>query len=281
MFGDYVIGKLYNRKTEIHDRFGGSRQSGISPSANHPVVFIFTGASGARHGYDDDWDDNGNLRYFGQGQVGDMEFIRGNSAIRDHSVNGKQLLVFQVEKDGVRFRGAYVCSHYELVIAPDTEGTPRQAIVFTLVPEDSFASAEIGKEISIDIRTIDITSLRNAAYNSATPSANSTINNAVRTVYERSANVREYVLARAKGKCEGCCQPAPFLRKDNTPYLEPHHIRRVSDGGPDHPRYVIALCPNCHREAHFGSRIKELQSYHLKIVDNAESTDFEAPSDQL
>ena len=209
-----------------------------------------------------------------------MEFIRGNSVIRDHSANGKQLLVFQVEKDRVRFREAYVYSHYERVIAPDTEGTPRQAIVFTLVPEDSFGSAEIGKEISIDIETIDIASLREAAYNAATPSANSTINNTVRTVYERSANVRDYILARAKGKCEGCSQPAPFLRKDNTPYLEPHHIRRVSDGGPDHPRYVIALCPNCQSEAHFGSRIKGLQSHHLKIVDKAEGADLEMPSDQ-
>tara|TARA_R110000772_G_scaffold222322_2_gene332802 strand:- start:606 stop:920 length:315 start_codon:yes stop_codon:yes gene_type:complete len=35
-------------------------------------------------------------------------------------------------------------------------------------------------------------------------------------------------------------------------YLEPHHIRRLTDGGPDDPQYVIALCPNCHREVHSG-----------------------------
>src|ERR1700746_1774493 len=23
--------------------------------------------------------------------------------------------------------------------------------------------------------------------------------------------------------------------------------RRLSDGGPDHPRWVVAVCPNCHR----------------------------------
>jgi 5-methylcytosine-specific restriction protein A len=32
--------------------------------------------------------------------------------------------------------------------------------------------------------------------------------------------------------------------------LEPHHLRRVSDGGPDHPSHVISLCPNCHRRVH-------------------------------
>ncbi|WP_272501787.1 HNH endonuclease [Salinibacter ruber] len=36
------------------------------------------------------------------------------------------------------------------------------------------------------------------------------------------------------------------------PYLEAHHVRRVSDGGLDHPRWVIALCPNCHRRVHHG-----------------------------
>lgn len=37
-----------------------------------------------------------------------------------------------------------------------------------------------------------------------------------------------------------------------TPYLEPHHIRRLSDGGPDDPWFVAAVCPSCHREIHFG-----------------------------
>ncbi|ULJ74049.1 HNH endonuclease signature motif containing protein [Rhizobium gallicum] len=53
--------------------------------------------------------------------------------------------------------------------------------------------------------------------------------------------------------CEYDSNPAPFLRADGEPYLEPHHIHRVSDGGPDDPRTVIALCPNCHRRAHSGA----------------------------
>ncbi|MFL6446142.1 MAG: HNH endonuclease [Bryobacteraceae bacterium] len=52
--------------------------------------------------------------------------------------------------------------------------------------------------------------------------------------------------------CEACKQPAPFDRPDGKPYLEPHHTRRVSDGGPDHPSSVAAVCPNCHRRIHHG-----------------------------
>ena len=41
-------------------------------------------------------------------------------------------------------------------------------------------------------------------------------------------------------------------KKDNTPYLEVHHIIRLADDGDDSVENAIALCPNCHREAHFG-----------------------------
>jgi HNH endonuclease len=35
-----------------------------------------------------------------------------------------------------------------------------------------------------------------------------------------------------------------------TPYLEPHHTRRLTDGGPDDVRNAIGLCPTCHRRVH-------------------------------
>ena len=43
-----------------------------------------------------------------------------------------------------------------------------------------------------------------------------------------------------------------LFAKNGTPYLGPHHTTRVSDGGPDHPRFVGAVCLACHRELHFG-----------------------------
>ena len=63
--------------------------------------------------------------------------------------------------------------------------------------------------------------------------------------------MRIYVLRRAEGHCEGCGEAAPFLTRDGHPYLEPHHTRWLSDGGPDTPAHVIALCPTCHRRAHY------------------------------
>ncbi|WP_175761315.1 HNH endonuclease [Burkholderia ambifaria] len=76
---------------------------------------------------------------------------------------------------------------------------------------------------------------------------------AVTEIYVRSADVVAEVLLRANGACERCKVPAPFLRKkDHTPYLEVHHKQRLADDGEDTVENAIALCPNCHRELHFG-----------------------------
>lgn len=73
------------------------------------------------------------------------------------------------------------------------------------------------------------------------------------TVYIRNPDVVAEALIRADGICENCNKPAPFIRKsDNTPYLEVHHVLPLAQGGDDTIENVLALCPNCHREEHFG-----------------------------
>lgn len=80
---------------------------------------------------------------------------------------------------------------------------------------------------------------------------------AVRTItikdYVRNPDVVAEVLSQAKGICQKCNNPAPFNRaSDGTPYLEVHHKVQLSKGGDDTVENAIALCPNCHRESHFG-----------------------------
>lgn len=41
---------------------------------------------------------------------------------------------------------------------------------------------------------------------------------------------RGRVVRPAGHLCEGCGAPAPFMRRDGRPYLEPHHTRRLTDG---------------------------------------------------
>jgi len=88
---------------------------------------------------------------------------------------------------------------------------------------------------------------------------------AKRNVYQRSGDLKIYVLRRANGTCEGCDQPAPFRTTAGHPYLEPHHTRRLSDGGPDDYRHVIALCPTCHRRVHHG---EDGHAYNHDLVES-------------
>lgn len=73
------------------------------------------------------------------------------------------------------------------------------------------------------------------------------------TVFDRNPDVVAEVLERANGICEDCGEPAPFIRaRDGAPYLEVHHNTPLSQDGDDTVENAIALCPNCHRKAHYG-----------------------------
>jgi 5-methylcytosine-specific restriction protein A len=77
-------------------------------------------------------------------------------------------------------------------------------------------------------------------------------------VYERSPQVRSYVLSRAKGHCEWCGELG-FKTTSGSIYLETHHIQPLSEEGSDSVDNVIALCPNHHREAHFGENSEQFK----------------------
>lgn len=72
--------------------------------------------------------------------------------------------------------------------------------------------------------------------------------------FRRNADVIVEVLERAKGHCEQCGSAAPFFRVSNgSPYLEVHHRLPLAQGGDDTVPNSVALCPNCHRQNHFGA----------------------------
>jgi 5-methylcytosine-specific restriction protein A len=73
-------------------------------------------------------------------------------------------------------------------------------------------------------------------------------------VYDRNPHVVRAVLRRADGVCEDCRRPAPFLRACGKPYLEVYHKIRLADGGEDTVDNALAICPNCHRRAHYGAQ---------------------------
>lgn len=268
-------GVSYSRRDDIHARFGGQQQGGISTPRGQPFIFLFTGGQGEAYGYQDNWDPSGVFLYTGEGQEGDMAFVAGNRAIRDHVVDGKDLLLFETlgKSKPVRFLGTFSCANYEIRDGRDRHGTLRRAIVFHLLPTSDGPNpsepAEPAQAAEQNVSAQPLAQLRKQAYEAAKTDGGGAGVEARRTYRERSEAVRRYVLARANGICEACQEQAPFLRPDGTPYLEPHHIRRLSDGGPDHPAHVGAICPNCHREIHAGqdgpSRNDKLREHVLQL----------------
>ena len=148
---------------------------------------------------------------------------------------------------------------------PDRNGSLRRAIVFDLVALDDELGAPTpatGAPGSTDARwTMPLGDLRDRASRTLGEPPSSSV--ARRNVYQRSDDLKVYVLRRADGTCEGCDQPAPFLTTAGRPYLEPHHTRRLSDGGPDDYHHVIALCPTCHRRVHHG---EDGSTYNAALV---------------
>jgi 5-methylcytosine-specific restriction protein A len=269
---NFQTGRVYDRRSEIHGPFGGNWQSGIAPSSMADAIFIFTGATGAQFGYTDTetLDENGLTTFFytGEGQVGDMTFTKGNKAILEHSNSGRALHLFRSrgKSKGQEYIGEFVYADHKIETGPDLKKQMRKVIVFELV---SVRVAELLESSDPPIDDIHVpktlAEARTLAIAASTAIGIPSGQSAVRTLYTRSKAVKDYVLMRADGVCESCRKPAPFFRMNGSPYLEPHHTTRLSDGGPDHPQFVGAICPSCHREIHHG-KDGELKNFKLRAL---------------
>lgn len=128
----FVPGKIYKRSS-IHQEFGGSGWSGISPCARYPYIFIFSVPSGKQHGYKDGWLNEAIYTYTGEGQEGDMQFERNNLALLQHKKNAKRVFLFVGEKKSfVRFEAELEFEDFGYFPAPDSTGRERIAIRFFL-----------------------------------------------------------------------------------------------------------------------------------------------------
>lgn len=79
-------------------------------------------------------------------------------------------------------------------------------------------------------------------------------------------------MARSQNECEfDKCTGMPFdIGKDGRSILEVDHIIDLDHGGPDVPRNMIALCPNCHKAKTYGKNSDKTIKQFQKIVKQRE-----------
>lgn len=243
----FIKNRIYQRKA-IHDEFGGSRERGISMSAKSPMIFIFSSEAGADFGYKNGWNKERDLFYYtGEGRNGDQEFKMGNKALRDHVSNGKDIYLFKnVSKGMFRFEEQLTLVDYSLSPVANESGEIRDVIIFAFTVFESPVNTN-----STELGTSDtLQELRELALMNTT-NGDETIQQKKVHVRKRSEAIKAYARKRASGICELCEMPEPFQAKSGSA-LEVHHLFRLSDGGPDHPEHVAAICPNCHAHIHRG-----------------------------
>jgi 5-methylcytosine-specific restriction protein A len=158
--------------------------------------------------------------------------------------------------DAATRKRSYFDEQELLVLRLEADGADIVAHVLGTIPAADVAAARHGAVAPFDsaIDDLDIPPPGQVAPN-RTPVRGG-------TGYRRDAAVRSYVIQRSKGRCEHC-GVLGFEMADGSFYVEAHHVIALSAQGPDTVDNVIALCPEHHRQAHYGKSAEALEAAFL------------------
>lgn len=106
----------------------------------------------------------------------------------------------------------------------------------------------------------------------APPDSVTELRNVSGVVFVRRADVRQYALNRANGRCEWCSSYG-FLTANGSLFLETHHVVPLSEGGSDTRANVVAICANHHREAHFGAARITIRARLQRLLESCVASD--------
>jgi 5-methylcytosine-specific restriction enzyme A len=239
---------------ELREIFKCGPQGGIRKSnRTNTVVLIHDEASI----YGDKW--KGDIFHFtGAGLRGSQELTKLNKVLLESNKTNTELFLFKriydkhtyVYEGKVELSGAPIQEEQD-----DIDGIKRKVWVFHLkmisdetIPLTSEVNflKEQDRSLEKAAKSTDEELLQRLNKSSSTVETKKVIS----VIYPRNADVVIYTLRRAKGFCQLCRNPAPFIKKDGTQYLETHHIQWLSKEGSDTIQNTVALCPNCHKKMH-------------------------------
>ena len=228
----FVKGRIYKRSV-IHDEYGGNRQSGICPSAQHPYIFIFSGTSGEAYGYEDRWVNDNVYSYSGEGQVGDMSFTKGNLRLQKHIGEGRRVFLFNyVSKGMVSFEDELIFIEADFFPSLDRLGKTRTGIKFFF--------KRVSSPKYQDLNTTQISSATQESQGSYASKPNKTERKGLVTSRVGQGAYRKSILYRWDFKCAvtGFNNPRVLIASHILPWKESSDLQKLDvDNG-------ILLSPN-------------------------------------
>lgn len=245
-----IPGTILNNK-QLCEIFRCGPQGGMRKSNTTNTLVLIT--NHVESVYSDVW--NGNvLHYTGMGQKGDqsLDFMQ-NKTLNEIEPNGVSVHYFEVFTDkqytysGCLVRAGAPYQSEQL----DVNHTLRKVWIFPLklienkLPITVFSDYKKAREEQVHKYKADKL-LDKIQKQNKKPGKREIVT----PQYIRSPELAEFIKRKANGKCDLCENPAPFTTKDNTPFLECHHIIWLSEEGEDSIENTVALCPNCHRKMH-------------------------------
>lgn len=232
---------------EMRSVFQCGNMGGMRRSKNTGTLVIIS--DDTKGLYKDVWK-NGILHYTGMGKIGD-QILEGNQnkTLYESNTNGVEVHLFEVYKKAVyTYKGIVKLADAPYVdIQYDDNNQLRKVWMFPVKPVNDMQSVfehEPSEELLNQLSDEEL------ARRTKIKVVGKKVKKAESTVYYRDPYLKEMVKRIAEGKCQYCGNPAPFVDKNNLPYLEEHHVKQLADGGTDSIDNVVAICPNCHRRMH-------------------------------
>lgn len=257
----FNLGQEYPRAALLDFVGSKQQQAGVLWGIREPGCLIIT--SGGRHGrkvgYSDGRLPDGCWWYFGQGRSGDHSLDNPANARLAAAV--QSVLLFTTReptasevrergnyKKAFTFKGEFNVGGQEEIFEEEGIRVGDRLLRFLLIPCDP---GLVIPPIASETTPIGLIALRIALL--ARRGGKTKVNVTPVEYRARCLLVKGYALLRARSKCEGCGSGAPFVDENGQGFLEVHHILRLADDGDDAPHNVAAVCPNCHRRAHYSA----------------------------
>ncbi len=219
------------------------------------------------------------LHFTGMGLKGDQRIdYAQNKTLAESPSSGIDIFLFEVfERGSYIFRGQVkLAGEPYQEEQPDLNSNARRVWIFPLKIVDQPFASQISERVyltrqkqreKIARRLPDKELLKKAICSRKSAGAR----NILLKNFEANVYVAELAKRRAGGVCQLCEESAPFIDKNGEPYLEPHHIEWLSQGGRDNIENAVALCPNCHRKMH----TLNFKSDRKKLKKKAKRTNFQ------